>query len=144
MIFDHLGLVVSSLDKGRRHLSAGLRIGRWTQEFRDEVNGVLLQFGIDDAGVCFELIQPLDETSPVHHALKTKNVMHHVAYRVPDLTQWQDHFARNGWARTTDPKPAIAYGGRRIQFFVSPIRLIAEMIEAPDHQHLYALAQPAS
>ena len=36
------------------------------------------------------------------------------------------------------PKPAIAYGGRRIQFFVTPMRFIVELIEAPYHRHEFA------
>jgi methylmalonyl-CoA/ethylmalonyl-CoA epimerase len=39
-------------------------------------------------------------------------------------------------------RPAIAYGGRLIQFFVAPSRLMIELIEAPEHEHRYE--QPAS
>lgn len=137
--FDHLGLVVSRLDRGRKHLAAGIGISQWTDELVDPVNGVRLQFGRDFAGVCYELLEPLGETSPVYAALKSgKGILNHVAYRVPNLQQWQNKMQGIGWARTSDPKPAIAYNGRLIQFFVSPVRLVIELIEAWDHEHVYA------
>ena len=138
MRMDHLGLVVSQLAKGRKHLGAGLGISAWTSEVTDEINGVRLQFGKDPAGVCYELLEPLGEASPVYAALRTgKGILNHVAYRVPELEPCQTHLQSVGWARTSDPKPAIAYGGRRIQFFVSPVKLVIELIEAWDHEHIF-------
>ncbi len=139
--FDHLGVVVSRLEKGRRHLADGLGVSQWTEEIVDPVNGVRLQFGLDPAGVCFEILEPLDEQSPVYAALKTgKAILNHVAYRVPDLQAAGARLGAAGWSRTSEPKPAVAYGGRSIQFFVSPSRLVVEMIEAWDHEHIYAAA----
>jgi methylmalonyl-CoA/ethylmalonyl-CoA epimerase len=138
MRFDHLGLVVKSVAKGRKTLTQMLGIAQWTAEFRDPINGVLLQFGRDPAGVCYELLEPLDETSPVYPALAGgKAILNHVAYRVTDLAAHAAHLRQSGCAPTSDPKPALAYDGRPIQFFVSPLRFIIELIEAPDHQHLY-------
>jgi hypothetical protein len=37
---------------------------------------------------------------------------------------------------TGEPKPAIAYGGRRVQFFFTPLHMIVELIEALDHRHV--------
>jgi len=136
--FDHLGLVVKSLAKGRGVLSAMLGVTRWTQEFCDPVNGVLLQFCRDPAGVCYELLEPLDETSPVYPALAGgKAILNHVAYRVEDLSAQGERLCRAGCAPTSAPKPAVAYGGRPVQFFVSPLRFVIELIEAPVHEHLY-------
>ena len=136
--FDHLGLVVKSLGKGREALAGALMIRDWTEEFRDPVNGVRIQFGRDPAGVVYELLEPLDESSPVHSALATsKAILNHVAYRVADLDAHAERMRNAGCMPTSEPKPAIAYGGRRIPFFVTPVRLIIELIEAPDHAHAY-------
>jgi len=136
--FDHLGLVVKSVAKGRIAISKMLNISQWTAEFRDPLNGVVLQFGLDPAGVCYELLEPIDEFSPVYPALRNgKAILNHVAYRVTDLARQSEHLRRAGCAPTSDPKPAVAYGGRPIQFFVAPLRFIVELIEAPDHQHAY-------
>jgi methylmalonyl-CoA/ethylmalonyl-CoA epimerase len=138
MQFDHLGLVVKSVAEGRGVLSQMFGIAMWTQEFRDPVNGVLLQFGRDPAGVCYELLEPLDSASPVYPALAgNKAILNHVAYRVADLAAQAGHMRNAGCAQTSDPKPALAYGGCRVQFFVTPLRFVVELIEAPGHEHRY-------
>jgi methylmalonyl-CoA/ethylmalonyl-CoA epimerase len=138
MQFDHLGLVVTSVAKGRGVLGEMLGIKHWTVEFRDSANGVLLQFGRDPAGMCYELLEPLDAASPVYPALSGgRAILNHVAYLVTDLAAHAERLRRAGCAPTSAPKPAVAYGGRQIQFFVSPLRFIVELVEAPGHEHLY-------
>lgn len=138
MQFDHLGLVVKSLSRGRDTLSEVLSIRDWTVDFRDEVNGVLLQFGRDPAGVVYELLEPLDEHSPVYNVLTTgRGILNHVAYRTAELRVQEARLRAAGCAPTAEPKPALAYGGSRIQFFITPLRFIIELIEAPDHAHVY-------
>jgi methylmalonyl-CoA/ethylmalonyl-CoA epimerase len=138
---DHLGLVVKSLARGNRVLSQVLSICDWTAEIRDPVNGVLLQFGRDPAGVVYERLEPLDESSPVYNAIRSgKTILNNAAYRVENLRENEDAMRHAGCAPTSDPKPAIAYGGRKSQFFITPLRLIIELIEAPDHAHRYLSA----
>ena len=140
--FDHLGLVVKQLIKGRERMSALLCIADWTGPIEDVSNGVRLQFGRDPSGVVYELLEPLGEDSPVYSALQSgKAILNHVAYRVPDLGAGAAHLAAAGAACVSDPKPAIAYGGRPIQFFVTPLRFIIELIEAPDHVHPFTAAR---
>jgi len=142
MQFDHLGLVVKTLAKGRKVLAETLLIADWTEVFRDPVNGVVLQFGRDPSGMVYELLEPLDEASPVYPALSGgKAILNHVAYRVGDLAAEAERLRRAGTAPAAEPKPAIAYGGRRVQFFVTPLRFIVELIEAPAHEHLYSGAE---
>lgn len=139
MLFDHLGIVVKSLARGRAGISAMLRVTEWSAEFVDAVNGVKLQFGRDASGMCYELLEPLGPDSPVQGALaQGRAILNHVAYQVTDLAAAAAHLQKEGCARTGDPKPAIAYGGCRIQFFVTPMRFIVELIEAPDHRHEFA------
>jgi methylmalonyl-CoA/ethylmalonyl-CoA epimerase len=139
--FDHLGVVVKSLAKGRNTLAEVLSIDAWTAEFRDEANGVLLQFGRDPAGVVFELLEPLNERSPVYNALTTgKGILNHIAYRVADLAAEAERMRAAGCAPTSEPKPAVAYNGCRIQFFITPVRVIVELIEAPQHAHEFFCA----
>jgi methylmalonyl-CoA/ethylmalonyl-CoA epimerase len=144
MQFDHLGLVVRSVAKGRTVLTNILGIANWTREFHDPINGVVLQFGRDPAGVCYELLEPLNESSPVYPALAGgKAILNHVAYRVTDLVADSERMRRAGCAPTSEPKPATAYGGRLIQFYVTPLRFVIELIEAPQHVHDF-LSEPTT
>jgi methylmalonyl-CoA/ethylmalonyl-CoA epimerase len=137
--FDHLGVVVKTLERGRSRLADLLSISDWTGAIDDPVNGVRLQFGRDPAGLVYELLEPLGQDSPVHSALQGgRAILNHVAYRVPDLKAGAEHFARAGAAPVGEPKPAIAYDGLPIQFFVTPLRFVIELIEAPDHAHAFS------
>jgi methylmalonyl-CoA/ethylmalonyl-CoA epimerase len=118
--FDHLGVVVKTLDKGRKHFVEALGIADWTDPFEDPINGVYLQFGRDGSGVVYELLSPLDADSPVAGALTArKNLLNHVAYRVTDLTVAAARLRETRCFPTTEPKPAVAFGGAMIQFFVT-------------------------
>jgi methylmalonyl-CoA/ethylmalonyl-CoA epimerase len=138
MRFDHVGIVTDTLERGRAVLEGCLDIQGWTEEFSDAINGVQVQFCRDSSGVCYELIAPLSSESPVIGALTAKhNILNHVAYLVDDLATEAARLRKTGNHPAGPPKPAIAYAGRRIQFFVTPLRFIIEMIEAPDHAHTY-------
>ncbi|HTY70153.1 MAG TPA: VOC family protein [Alphaproteobacteria bacterium] len=138
MRLDHIGIVVPTLGAGRESLSRLFDIRRWTQEFGDEVNRVYVQFGRDPAGVCYELIAPLAKDSPVSAALrKADRILNHVAYITADLEAARAKLSDAGALVLDAPKPAIAYGGRRIQFFFTPLQFIVELVEAPDHVHRF-------
>jgi methylmalonyl-CoA/ethylmalonyl-CoA epimerase len=135
---DHLGIVVPTLEAGRAAMVGIFEIRDWTREFRDEINRVYVQFGRDPTGVCYELIAPLAPDSPVSSALrKADRILNHVAYITADLEAAGAKLCEGGALVLDKPKPAIAYGGRRIQFFFTPLQFIVELVEAPDHHHRF-------
>lgn len=145
LVFDHVGLVVKTLERGRAALEPAISRFGWTAPIDDPVNGVRLQFGRDAAGMVYELLVPLDGESPVFRALKSgKGILNHVAYRVADLAAGAERMRAARWLPTAAPKPAIAYGGAPIQFFLSPVGLIVELIEAPDFAHDYVNRLPSA
>ena len=142
MKFDHIGIVVPDPASGRTMLAGAFAIERWTQLFEDPVNDVFVQFGLDASGICYETIAPLSAASPVRRALaEGVNIVNHTAYLVDDLATERTRLRAAGFVPTAAPKPAIAYGGRPIQFFISRSRLLFELIEAPGHQHRFEPAQ---
>ncbi len=139
MKFDHIGVTTPDLDAGRALLAGSVGVTRWTEAFDDPVNDIWVQFGVDASGICYELLAPRSERSPINRVLSKKiNVLNHVAYLVDDLAARNGHLVGMGFAAVAPAKPAIAYGNKPIQFFVSPSRLLIEMIEAPEHQHRYS------
>jgi methylmalonyl-CoA/ethylmalonyl-CoA epimerase len=136
MKFDHLGLVVENLERGRISLQQMLPIRAWTDEFVDPGNGVRCQFGQDAAGFLFELLEPLGRDSPIAAALdKGRAILNHIAYLVPDLAAGRDHLRAARCLPTGPPQPAVAYCGRPIQFFFTPLNFVIELIEAEEHRH---------
>jgi methylmalonyl-CoA/ethylmalonyl-CoA epimerase len=138
LTFDHIGIVVHTLAEGREHLRKLLGVGRWTNEFADIVNGVYVQFGLDASGTCYEAIAPLGPDSPVTTALRrSSRILNHVAYLVPDLQTARAHLCEGDCVPAGEAKPAIAYEGRMIQFFMTPLGFLVEAIEAPQHRHTF-------
>lgn len=137
-VFDHLGMVVPSLEKGRALNGSALGIAEWSTEWDDAVNGVRVQFGRDRAGIVWELLEPFGERSPVANALRTKvNLLNHVAYRVSDLAGEETRL-RDSKAMPLGPaRPAIAYDNANIQFFMLASGVLVELIEAPAHRHVF-------
>ena len=120
MKFDHLGIIVPSLGLGRSHFSKIYNIKEWTDEFIDEVNGVYVQFCRDGDGVCFELVAPINDQSPVCNALTKKvNILNHIAYLVEDIDERLNKFLDGEFIVLGKPQKAIAYNMKKIQFFYS-------------------------
>jgi methylmalonyl-CoA/ethylmalonyl-CoA epimerase len=137
LTFDHLGLVVADLATGRTFLQQTLAISEWTPPTHDDGLKVSVQFGTDATrSLVYELIAPLGDDSPVATALRSnKNILNHVAYLTADLSASATQLRAAGCHPTGGPQPAVAYGGHLIQFFVSPLRFLIELIEKPGHQH---------
>ncbi len=141
MKFDHIGVTTATLEEGRTLLAASIGVRSWTAAFQDTVNDVHVQFGHDASGICYELVAPLSPASPIARVLSKKvNVLNHVAYLVDDLAAEGARLLTAGFVEVAPARPAIAYGNKRIQFFVSRSRLMIELIEAPDHRHRYGSA----
>jgi methylmalonyl-CoA/ethylmalonyl-CoA epimerase len=138
MKFDHVGVTTTGLAVGRALLEGSIGVRAWTAEFRDEINEVWVQFGRCDAGMCYELVAPLSPLSPITRVLSRKiNVLNHLAYLVEDLPAAAGRLLAMEFVPVAPARPAIAYDGALIQFFVSQSRLMIELIEALGHQHRY-------
>jgi methylmalonyl-CoA/ethylmalonyl-CoA epimerase len=138
VFFDHIGIIVKDLPEGQRHFSELFRICRWTNVFEDQVNNVWAQFGEDQSGTCFELIAPLNEQSPIASALsKGTTILNHIAFLVTSIDTEVERLCALGCLPIGEPKPGIAYRGQRIQFLMSPLLFIFELIEAPERCHDY-------
>ena len=141
MRFDHIGITTADLEAGRTLLESAVGVQAWTEPFEDTVNDVWVQFGHDISGLCYELVAPLSDRSPITRVLAQKvNTLNHIAYLVDDLAAQAERLAAAGFVEVAEARPAIAYGNRPIQFFVSQSRLLIELIEAPDHQHRFRRA----
>jgi methylmalonyl-CoA/ethylmalonyl-CoA epimerase len=136
--FDHIGILVADLAEGRQVLRCQFAVTSWSIPFDDPVNDVRVQFGRDAARLCYELIAPFSPQSPIQRSLRAgTNITNHVAYRVADLAAARANLIAANFAPVGDPKPAIAYNNALIQFFMSPLFSLVELIEALDHDHQY-------
>jgi methylmalonyl-CoA/ethylmalonyl-CoA epimerase len=77
-----------------------------------------------------ELVQPVGEDSPVRRFLQERGGgMHHLCYEVADLEAELAAFRSRGAAIVSRPKPAVAFGGRRIAWVITSEKFLVELLE---------------
>jgi methylmalonyl-CoA/ethylmalonyl-CoA epimerase len=129
--FDHVGMVVRDLTSGFTNVCALLPIVSATKIYDDQVLAVSVQFLRDAGGVMFELIAPFGDSSPVANiAASGRGVINQVAYRVGNLAAAAEYFRARGATPTGVAKPAIAFDGAPVQFFLTKEFVVVELIES--------------
>lgn len=130
MIFDHIGLFVEDIGIGKDTLSTILPIREWCEVIDDEVLRVRVCFGKDQCGLRYELVAPLGSPNPVSGVLSSRrNILNHVAYRVPDIAAAAAALRAQRSVPIGPPKPAVAFGGAPVMFFMTPLSFIIEIVE---------------
>ncbi len=138
LAFDHIGIVVRDLDTGAERLAAMLGQLSWTRRFDDSVLGVSVRFGRDMTGIVYEVIAPLGDKSPVASALSSRtNLLNQIAYRTKSLTSTVARLRTEGAVPVSRPLPAAAFGGALVQFLMSDLGFLIEVIEIDFMAHQF-------
>lgn len=136
MDFDHIGIIVTDIPKACIHLSQTLPIISETQTYDDILLTVSVKFLKDNSGIVYELISPLGEGSVVKQALrKGINIINQVAYRTENIEETSQKLVESGFRSLGEKKPAIAFNGAFVQFFMSPLGFVVELIGTKDYKH---------
>lgn len=130
MDFDHIGIFCKSLKIGRNYLSKIFDIKKKSKEFNDNLLSVKIQFLYDKKNIKYELIEPLGKKNPVDLSLrKNRNIINHVAYKTKSFQKEISRLRKTGCIPLDKPKPAVAFNGKKVIFFLTPLRFIIELIE---------------
>lgn len=77
-----------------------------------------------------ELVEPAAEDSPVRRFLSERGGgLHHVCYEVSDLERQIVEMKARGSVVVRQPKPAVAFDGRRIAWLLTREKLLVELLE---------------
>jgi methylmalonyl-CoA/ethylmalonyl-CoA epimerase len=127
----HVGYVVSDVEESLPNWTASLS-ARWVSAvFHDplqKVKVVFLQPASEDA-VQVELVAPAGDGSPVAPFLNKGGGLHHMCYQVDDLEAHIADMKLRKAVLIRPPKPAVAFGSRRIAWMVTRERLVVEYLE---------------
>ena len=130
MKFDHIGIFVKNLQFGSKHLTRLFEIKKKTNIIHDPLHKVSVQFFYDKNNICYELVAPKGKKNPVSSILKqNKNILNHVAYKSKNFQKDITKLRKLGCIPLGKPKPARAFKGANIIFFLSPLKIIIEVIE---------------
>ncbi|MGV6802473.1 MAG: VOC family protein [bacterium] len=136
LYFDHIGILTDDLDGASAHFANLIGAVGITRRFDDPELTVAVQFLQDGAGIIYELITPLGTRSIVAGPLKKKrDLLNQLAYRTKHVEQAAQHLRQMGCFPLGAAKPAIAFSGAPVQFFMSPLGFIIEIIDTSSYQH---------
>ncbi len=142
---DHIGLLTRDVDKATAEFARAIGSREATPRFDDEGLTVSVRFLRGPDGIVYEMIAPLGENSIVAGALrKGVSIINQLAYRTASISEDIVALKAQGFMPLGPAKPAIAFGGAHVQFLLSPMGFVVELIEAPDHVHRFHPLQDRS
>jgi methylmalonyl-CoA/ethylmalonyl-CoA epimerase len=126
----HMGFVVADITTAMPAFVRSMAAEWDGQIFEDPLQRARVAFMTTRLGdPQIELVQPLGENSPVQRFLQQGGGMHHLCYEVADLETELTAFRSRGAAIASRPKPAVAFGGRRIAWVITSEKLLVELLE---------------
>jgi methylmalonyl-CoA/ethylmalonyl-CoA epimerase len=131
-LLHHLGCVVPSIANVADAFAASISASWDSQIIHDPLQRVRVAFfkPADPRNPVYELVEPAGDDSPVGKFLKKAGGgLHHVCYEVDDLEACLEKARAVAFALVSPPKPAVAFGGRRIAWICSKNRLLIELLE---------------
>lgn len=129
----HLGYVVASISEIVESFVKSVN-GSWSGSvYHDPIQKVRVTF-IDTPGtnVQIELVEPADDHSPVGAFLESGGGLHHLCYEVGDCEKALRRVREGSGMIVRRPKPAVAFGGRKIAWAMTAEKLLIELLETGD------------
>jgi len=126
----HMGFVVADIVTAMPAFVRSMAAEWDGQIFEDPLQKAKVAFMTTRPGDAqIELVQPVGENSPVQRFLLQGGGMHHLCYEVASLEAELASFRSRGAAIASRPKPAVAFGGRRIAWVITSEKFLVELLE---------------
>lgn len=129
MRLHHIGIVTDSVDEKAKLMQEQLGFKLTSPPVVDPLQHVRLAFVDTNTDVAIELIEPVDDASPVASFLAKGGGLNHLCYAVEDLEHEIDRLHQAGAVVVSEPKPAVAFQGRRVAFLYTGDRQLVELLE---------------
>jgi methylmalonyl-CoA/ethylmalonyl-CoA epimerase len=129
--FSHIGLAVANMEQALKVYRSVFGYTLRSGPFDDPIQKVSVCFLASDrpGDVTLELVAPAGESSPISKFVQKGVCAYHLCYEVDDLNQALNHVRTQGCIVVSEPVPAVAFEGRRIAWFYTPDRQLAELIQ---------------
>jgi methylmalonyl-CoA/ethylmalonyl-CoA epimerase len=142
----HVGFVVESIEQVAEEFSRSLGADWDRQIILDPNQGARVSFFRRPipGDALLELVEPLDEGSPVSKFLRRGGGLHHLCYEVDDLEGQLSYSRSTGSLVVRTPVPAAAFDGRRIAWVYTKAKLLLEYLETAHAPGAESAALPAA
>ncbi len=130
LVFHHIGIACRDIDKTREfYLGLGYTASPVVD---DPLQHVRICFLDKEGAPRLELLQPLDDQSPVARTLATAGVTpYHFCYEVRNIDEAIAALRTKRFLLVSGPVPACALGDRRIAFLYNKNNGLIELVEKP-------------
>ena len=130
LVFHHIGIACRDIDKTREfYLGLGYTASPVVD---DPLQHVRICFLDKEGAPRLELLQPLDDQSPVARTLATAGVTpYHFCYEVRNIDEAIAAQRTKRFLLVSGPVPACALGDRRIAFLYNKNNGLIELVENP-------------
>jgi methylmalonyl-CoA/ethylmalonyl-CoA epimerase len=109
----------------------------FTEVIHDPLQTALVQFlRLPGDAAYLELVAPDGPESKLARAVQRRGGLHHLCYASGPLEAMVEHLGNSGMLLFSDPKPAVAFGGRRICWLMGEDALLVELVERRDDADL--------
>lgn len=126
LAFHHVGVACRDLD-AEEQLFALLGYEREGPDFLDPIQGVHGRFLIG-GGPRLELLRNQEGRGVLSTWLKNRTKFYHLAYETDSLAAAGAGLAQRGAKQVVAPVPAVAFGMRKITFYMLPNLALIELI----------------
>ena len=116
--FHHIGLSVKSI----------VSLFPGTKPVIDPIQKVKVAF-INLQGTTIELLEPLDEKSPIYNNLKNNNKLCHICFEVSNIDNAIKNGMKAGFHVIQKSVPAVALENRKVCFLFHPDYHIVELLQ---------------
>ena len=129
MIIGHIGIAVKSIEEGIRHWEMVFGYRQATEIVVNTRQKVRVVFLRKDRSIDIKLIEPTDETSPIHTLAQKGGGLHHLCFRCDDMAQTLNSMKDMGLRVLTPPQPGEAFENENIAFVYAKQGLNIELID---------------
>jgi len=129
MIIDHIGIAVKSIEEGIRHWEKVFGYRQATEIVVNTRQKVKVVFLRKDRSIDIKLIEPTDETSPIHALAQKGGGLHHLCFRCDDMPQTLSSMKDMGLRVLARPQPGEAFENENIAFVYAKQGLNIELID---------------
>ena len=125
MIFHHEGVVTKDIEQETEiYKILGFEI---ESDFKDPIQNVHGRF-MEKDGFRVELLEPLNEQSPLSSYISRGIKIYHHAFKTNDIQNTIEYLTGKDFLLVGSPEQSVAFGGK-IAFLLSPTSLLIELIE---------------
>lgn len=128
--FNHVGVAVAQIEPAAERFRAVFGAAADSPILHDPQQGVHIQF-LRLGNARIELLAPAGANSPVDAMLRRGISIYHVCFEAVDFDARLAEWVKAGATLVSPPKPAIAFGNRRVAF-VMCLGLMIELVDAAD------------